>query len=169
MSEKFDITVRRPDESEMDQIYLAGFDVWADKICKDEYLQDCRTSGKYQKGEWWIADRDGRMVSSMIVYRDVFGLPPGSLGLGSVATPPESRRRGNASQLIKTYLDMRQNESVLAVFLFAEVKPEIYERLGFVVLPTELQKYAGSFCMVKCDQETLDAIKAGRIQAPRYF
>lgn len=169
MSKNFEIIIRQPFESEMDQVYLAGFDTWADKISNDEYLQDCRSSTKYKQGEWWIADCDGRVGSSLITYRNVFGLAPGCMGIGSVATPPEFRGRGRASHLIKQVLEMKENALDVAVFLFSEVKPEFYEKLGFVVLPTDLQKYPDSKCMVNCSRETLIAIKSGQVQTPRYF
>jgi predicted acetyltransferase len=105
----------------------------------------------------------------MIVYRDAFGLPQGTIGIGSVATPPDLRRNGYASHLIKEFLGMRQSDPVRAVFLFSEVEPEFYEKFGFVVLPAELQKYPKSLCMVRSDPDYLGAIKSGIVQLPLYF
>jgi predicted acetyltransferase len=105
----------------------------------------------------------------MIVYKDAFGLPPETIGIGSVATPPAFRRNGYASQLIRDFLAMKPLEAVRAVFLFSEVKPEFYGKLGFVALPPELQKYPKSLCMVRCDPDYLDAIRSGLVEPPLYF
>ncbi len=83
-----------PDE--MERVYLMGFDVWGEDLSQVAYLELCRRSTKYRKGRWHVLTVEGEVVSSLIAYRDEFGLPPGCYGSGSIATPSVLRDRGPA-------------------------------------------------------------------------
>ena len=161
--------IRRPEPFEMDLIYLAGFDVWADSMSREAYLNDCRSSQKYQQGNWWVLEHAREIVSSLIVYRDVFGLENGFVGIGSITTPPNKRRHGFALELLRQVLEVESPSATNGFFLFSEVKPEFYGKLGFKILPKNLQKYPDSICMVKCSEVVYRQLECGERRVPRYF
>lgn len=66
--------VRKAELHELDAIYTMGFDVWGDGLTLDDYLAGCRNSEKYLSGTWYVLVEKDRVVSSLIVYRDMFGL-----------------------------------------------------------------------------------------------
>lgn len=57
-------------------------------------------------------------------------------GIGAVFTPPKLRGRGFASALIGAMLDAERAAGVDLVFLFSNIHPHFYERLGFITLPS---------------------------------
>ncbi len=69
--------VRKADLHELDTIYTMGFDVWGDGLTLDDYLTGCRKSEKYLSGTWYVLIEKDRVVSSLIVYSDMFGLAKG--------------------------------------------------------------------------------------------
>ncbi len=136
---------RQASSTELDEIYRMGFDVWGDGAGETEYLRACRGSPKYEKGRWFVLEERGNLLSSLILYD--FG--EGQFGLGSIATPPAVRSQGYASKLILGIVDEVtgwQKENNL--FLYSDIKPAFYEKLGFTPLPPELQKYKDSTCMI---------------------
>ncbi|MFA0134662.1 GNAT family N-acetyltransferase [Vibrio splendidus] len=133
--------LRKAQLHELDSIYTMGFDVWGGGLTLDDYLAGCRNSEKYLSGTWYVLVEKDRVVSSLIVYRDMFGLAKGCFGIGSVATPQELRHQGYASELInlvKTELFTRHN--CKALYLHSDIEHQFYNRLGFVGI-------VGSDCM----------------------
>jgi predicted N-acetyltransferase YhbS len=57
-------------------------------------------------------------------------------GIGAVFTPPELRGRGYASAMIGAMLDAESAAGTDFAFLFSDIHPAFYERLGFVALPS---------------------------------
>ena len=150
--------VRKAELDELDTIYTMGFDVWGDGLTLDDYLIGCRNSEKYLSGTWYVLVKKDRVVSSLIVYSDMFGLAKGCFGIGSVATPQELRYQGYASELInlvKTELFARH--TCKALYLHSDIEHQFYNRLGFVGI-------VGSDCMyISNDSSEFD----GRL--PDYF
>jgi len=138
--------IRKAKQIEFDQIYMMGFDVWAEGG-KDEYLTECRTSQKYARGSWYVLENeDDKLVSSLIVYD--FG--QNQYGIGSIATPKELRKQGYASALISDVIREIENISAEAtIFLYSDIEPEFYERFDFVKVPTSAQRYKTTTCMVR--------------------
>ena len=115
----------------MDDIYLMGYDAWGDGETQAEYLNICSSSPKYARGRWYVlANGDERLVSSLITYK----LAPDVFGLGSIATLPGLRRQGLAARLIEGVLHAMKDEGAKAVFLFSDIDPQYYEKLGFTPL-----------------------------------
>lgn len=125
------ISYRNPTPEEMDQVYLMGFDVWGE--CTDEvsYLQFCRGSKKYERGDWRVLEAEGTLVSSLIIFRGEWGLKPGYMGIGSVCTVPSHRGRGYASALLKRCISELKESGGKGVYLFSDIDPKMYQRLGF--------------------------------------
>ncbi len=155
--------VARADE--LDAVYLMGCDAWGDGASTDAYLEACRASPKYAAGTWFVLVRDGAPVASLLLHRDGFGLADRHVGIGSVATVREHRGRGYGSALVRGVVDdLRRDGGTRAVWLFADIDPAFYARLGFerVAIP-------GSTCEEVC--MVLFPMPDARFDAPtpRYF
>lgn len=59
-----------------------------------------------------------------------------AVGIGAVFTPPGLRGRGYASALIGMLLDAERATGSDVAYLFSDIHPVFYERLGFVALPS---------------------------------
>jgi ribosomal protein S18 acetylase RimI-like enzyme len=140
------LSIREADQNDFDQIYLMGFDVWAEGSAA-EYLAECRSSPKYARGKWYVLENDEcQLISSLIVY----GLGRNQYGIGSIATSKELRRQGYASTLISEVI--RQTESMnpeAIIFLYSDIEPEFYERFNFVQVSPSAQRYKTTTCMVR--------------------
>ncbi|MEZ8313024.1 GNAT family N-acetyltransferase [Vibrio splendidus] len=125
--------LRKAELHELDTIYTMGFDVWGNGLSLDDYLTACRNSEKYLSGTWYVLVAKDNVVSSLIVYRDMFSLAKGCCGIGSVATQQELRHKGYASELInlvRTELFTRHN--CKALYLHSDIEHQFYNKLGFV-------------------------------------
>ena len=61
--------IRKPKECEKDSVYLMGKDAWGSDSSEWNYLDDCRTSKKYQLGVWFCLEQNNRLVSQIIFYQ----------------------------------------------------------------------------------------------------
>ncbi len=59
-----------------------------------------------------------------------------AVGIGAVFTPPNLRGRGYASALIGALLDSERAAGTEVAYLFSDIHPAFYERLGFIALPS---------------------------------
>src|SRR5262249_3516385 len=139
------LVVRTASVEELDAIYAMGVDAWSERESLEAYLAGCRASAKYQRGRWFVLANGAELLSSLIMY----SLGESMAGIGSVATPPALRRRGHASALIRGVVTQLEQGGIDTVFLFSDVAPGIYRRLGFEPLPAPLQRKAGSVCMLR--------------------
>ena len=57
-------------------------------------------------------------------------------GIGAVFTPENARGRGYATAFLGALLDAERNTGTDLVYLFSDIHPAFYERLGFVALPS---------------------------------
>ena len=137
--------VRRARPDELDLVHLHGRDAWDDGSSEAHWLDTCRTSAKYAVGTWYVLESEGRPVASLIVYEDRFSLPPGTHGIGSVATLPGDRHRGHASALVRGVVADLDARGSRAVWLFSDIDPGFYARLGFV----EVRAFDDTVCMVR--------------------
>lgn len=155
---------RPPTGEEMTEVYRMGYDAWAEGRDFDAYARVCAASPKYAGGRWLVLADGAELLSSLIVYD--LGGP--AAGLGSIATAPEHRGRGHASRLVATAAEAIEAVGKSRIFLFSDVAPDIYERLGFRALPERLQAKAGSLCMARA--RDFDAMVAdGGFEPPAYF
>ncbi len=61
-----------------------------------------------------------------------------AVGIGAVFTPDALRGRGYASALLGAFLDAERAAGTDIAYLFSDIHPVFYERLGFVQLPSRL-------------------------------
>jgi predicted N-acetyltransferase YhbS len=57
-------------------------------------------------------------------------------GIGAVFTPEELRGRGYATALLGAFLDAERDAGSDLTYLFSDIHPAFYERLGFVPVPS---------------------------------
>jgi hypothetical protein len=57
-------------------------------------------------------------------------------GIGAVFTPEAQRGRGYATALIGAFLDAERAAGTDFAYLFSDIRPSFYERLGFIALPS---------------------------------
>jgi predicted N-acetyltransferase YhbS len=157
--------IRKARAADMEAIFLMGRDAWGAGKEISEYLESCRNSPKYEKGEWYLLeDGAGAPAASLIVYR----LPPDGAGIGSLAVAPEKRGKGHAARLIKDVLRRLDRRRMSCVFLFSDIGPEFYAPFGFTALPAKHQKRAGGVCMIR-GRSASARIEAAGFRPPDYF
>lgn len=132
---------RRTTTKELDTIYLMGFDSWGNGETVDKYLARCYTSPKYKIGKWFVLEKRGTIVASLIVYKDTLNLAANCFGIGSLTTAKNHRNKGYASLLVSQVCQILQSEKGIAVYLFSDIGPDFYQRLGF--------EQVKDVCMVK--------------------
>ncbi len=72
-----EVTARAASISEINQVFMMGFDVWGGNCSEHEYLELCRNSQKYEQGTWYVLSRENELVSSLIEYQNCWGLDAG--------------------------------------------------------------------------------------------
>ncbi len=153
--------------TDMDRIFMMGFDVWAEGSSSEEYLSSCRHSAKYARGQWFVLEYHQELLSSLIVYS--LSADQSVFGIGSIATPEQYRRKGHASELIQETMKHFRVHSPEATFLlYSDISVAFYERLGFAKLPQELQLYDDSVCMVR-PASAIARLESMEISIPKYF
>ena len=137
---------RKADPAEFDQIFMMGNDVWAEGP-ESEYLDACRASPKYERGQWYVLESEtSELLSSLIIYS--FG--PDRYGIGSIATPQALRKQGYASILISDVLKLIDEENPgSTIFLYSDIEPKFYKRFDFVQVPPSVQRYKTTTCMIR--------------------
>ena len=122
-----------------------GFDAWKQDKTFDEYCTGKDRDPNHLRGTRYLLENvDGQSVSALNVLRFRESL----IGLASVATSPEQRGKGYASLLVRAVMELhRFAQPDTRFLLFSEVKPAIYERHGFRVLPAEHQRFPKSLAM----------------------
>jgi GNAT superfamily N-acetyltransferase len=110
-----------------------------------------------------LEDLSGQPVSALNVLRFRESL----IGLASVATLPDQRGKGYASLLLRAVMELHRFAQLDTRFLlFSEVRPAIYERHGFRVLPPEHQRFPQAQSMATGDSP-LSGVEAEYLKA--YF
>lgn len=160
--------VRKAIESDFDEVFMMGFDVWSNNQSKEDHLSRCHFSPKYKKGQWWVLEGSNKsLLSSLITYELSLGY--GMWGIGSIATLGGLRGNGYASKLLQVVGDdVFTNQEGDAIFLFSDIDPDFYKRRGYMSLPDEFQKPKGSICMVRAERP--DRIWSAKgFSPPDYF
>ena len=162
--------VRVANQGDMPIVHMMGHDAWGEGKPAHEHLDLCLASPKYAKGRWFVLEDQGEVKSSLICYRDAFSLPLGAVGIGSVATAQVHQRKGSAAALISDVISrFSEDASVNAFFLYSDVAPAIYEKLGFVKLFPEQQRHKSSVAMVHALKGSFHSLTSGNFKAPDYF
>jgi GNAT superfamily N-acetyltransferase len=126
-----------------------GYDAWKHDKTFDQYCADKDSDRNHLRGtRYLLEDAAGQPVAALNVLRFRESL----IGLASVATSPEQRGKGHASLLLRAVMELQRFVQLDTRFLlFSEVRPSIYERHGFRVLPSEYQLFPKSRAMATGD------------------
>ncbi|HEX3548822.1 MAG TPA: GNAT family N-acetyltransferase [Candidatus Elarobacter sp.] len=118
-------------------------ELWAGARTFEEYVAEFESIA----GSAWGRRRfrtiglrvDGALVASCKRYDRVLRCGERrykAAGIGAVFTPPELRGRGYATALLGALLDAERDAGTDLAYLFSDIHPAFYERLGFVALPS---------------------------------
>ncbi len=164
LNKKEEVFLFRPAKpEEMDTIFMMGFDVWSEGTTAQQYLKECQSSEKYKRGKWFVLENSkNQPVCSLITY----SFDNEKIGIGSIATQPDFRGKGLASLLVKKFLDSASSKQM--IFLYSDISPKLYERLGFRALPKQLQQYQTSTCLVWGNGLNIIESRTD-FQPPKYF
>ena len=121
------------------------FEIWSDGRDFERYVADFRAvaSSTYgRRRSFTVGVREGgALVSSCKNYdREVRwnAMALRATGIGAVFTPPSLRGHGFASVLLGALLDAERDAGRDLAFLFSDIHPAYYEKLGFFRLPSRL-------------------------------
>lgn len=141
-----------------------GVDAWAEGSSEHKFLEACYASPKYRQGSWYVLAEGAQLLSSLIMY----SLGDHCVGIGSIATPPALRGKGFASTLVQQLVrEMEASDPDAIFFLYSDIRPEFYEKLGFTQLPRAAQRYRTSVCMARGKDTARFTRDASR--TPEYF
>jgi len=127
------VKLRAATKKDMTAVYMMGFDVWAGRESGSDYLTGCAADKKYELGQWYglEVEQSSDLVSSLIIYRNCFGLADKYYGFGSIATVPLHRNNGYATALIELCIQKLKKDSAMGVYLLSDIDPGFYSRIGF--------------------------------------
>ena len=133
-----------PEDEE--ELATFGYDTWGQGKPVATFVAEDLQSPDTLRGErWFFQVPSGEKVSVL----NLLHFSRGVLGLASIATSPNHRSKGFAPLLIRAVMELVRIEDPATRFLlFAEARPEMYERLGFRALPDSDQHFRPVIAMM---------------------
>ncbi len=117
--------------------------IWGQGRSLDEYVEDFSAVAASAYGKTRFRTLGLRVDGSIVVSckryeRDIRcgERELRAVGIGAVFTPAELRGRGYASAMIGMLLDRERDAGADIAYLFSDIHPAFYERLGFIALPS---------------------------------
>lgn len=160
--------IREATEAERTLLFKEAYQIWHKNRTLAEYIHDNAKEDAF--GKRYVIDREGDLVSSLIVLtlEPVLGIT--TYGLGSVLTPEPHTSKGYAGILLKRCIQQLEKDGEVFIFLFSDINPDFYKKMGFRLLPEHLQKSLTSPCMVKCGEASWEQLKDVSVALlPDYF
>ena len=169
----------------LDRILDDTHDIWSDGLTRYAYgrffaAQLATPWGRQHLRRLALVDGD-ELLASAKLYRFsavLDGRPVQVAGIGAVFTPPVSRGRGAARDLIERLLERAAADGADLALLFSEIGPAYYARLGFEAVPTlnrqlrviESTRYGAPMTMVRGgdDRDLKDIVTMGVARAEPY-
>lgn len=138
--------VSRAFPEDEEELATFGYDTWGQGKSVAAFVAEDLQSPDTSRGErWFFQTPSGEKASVLNLLR----FSRGVLGLASIATSPKHRGKGFAPLLIRTVMELNWVEDATTRFLlFAEARPEMYERLGFRPLPESDQHFRPTIAMM---------------------
>ena len=155
----------------MREVLPLSQELWAGSRSFERYADDFRTAAAM-----WGSRRfrtvglevDGALVASCKRYERTLRCGERKYrgaGIGAVFTPPELRGRGYATALLGAFLDAERAAGVDFAYLFSDIHPAFYERIGFLSLPSRLMTLrAGALDGRRIAVTTLDEDDAAAVR-----
>lgn len=162
------IVVREAALGERELLFRDGYQEWSKNRSLEEYIRDNSKEDNY--GKRFVIDLEGKIISSLIVLNLKPIMGKTVYGIGSVLTPKLHTGKGYATILLKNCIKQIEKDENALIFLFSDINPDFYKKLGFKLLPKELQKSGKSPCMVRCgEQDWHNLLKVSIDRIPEYF
>ena len=139
---------------DMSECLAFGYDTWNEGVPFARYVSEYVTSRNHLRGTRYLFElENGDTVATLNTLRFARDL----VGIASVAVAPTHRKMGYASTLTRGVMELVRCEAPNTRFmLFSEVKPTMYERLGFKRLPDNMQFHIPSIAMATGDEPISD-------------
>lgn len=122
-----------------------SFALWGGKRSFARYADDFRAMANSRYGRrrpFTMGLRDGAILAASCKTYDRelrwSGAPLRAVGIGAVFTPPRIRGRGYATAMLGSLLDAERAAGTDLAFLFSDIHPVFYARLGFTALPSRI-------------------------------
>ena len=141
---------RQANQEEISLLFTQGYQEWSKNRTFEQYCID--NSKEDAIGTRYVIEKNGEIVCSTIVLRLEKINQKEVFGIGSVLTPKNHRGNNYATELLKNCMNLVDGDNKI-IFLYSDINPSFYERLDFKALPTPLQRYEKSLCMVHCKEE----------------
>jgi N-acetylglutamate synthase-like GNAT family acetyltransferase len=138
------IRVMMPED---EAVYLAfGHDAWGKGLSVEEFVAAYADNKHHLRGTRYLLESiDGEPLANLNTIRFARGL----VGIASVSVNPQLRGHGHGSTLTRGVMEIvRCEDPHVRFMLYSEVRPSMYERLGFTRLPEELQFHLPSIAMI---------------------
>jgi GNAT superfamily N-acetyltransferase len=131
------------------QCLAFGYDAWGGDLSLEEFVASYSNDKNHLRGTRYLMELpDGMIVANVNTLRFARGL----VGLASLSVNPAYRGRGYGSTLVRAVMELlRSEDPSIRFMLFSEVKPTMYERLGFRRLPDTAQFHLPSVAMITGD------------------
>lgn len=141
--------VSRAFPEDEEELATFGYDTWGQgKPVATFVAEDLQNPDTLRGERWFFQKPSGEKVSVLNVLR----FSRGVLGLASIATSPKHRGKGFAPLLIRTVMELNWIEDPETRFLlFAEARPEVYQRIGFRPLADGDQHFRPAIAMITGD------------------
>ena len=130
----------RPALSPADRISVAviAHAATAPATPRDVFVAQRLRNPKRALATWWLLEDGGAAVASLVSYPLTFAagtVAAAGYGLGAVATHPEVRGRGYATELCRRVVEANEAEGRRVGLLYSAIPAAFYARLGFHVVP----------------------------------
>ena len=165
------MTLSPAEENDMTHVFLMGKDAWGAEFQTEEYLDICCASEKYRLGNWFILrDSSGAPLSSAISY-----VIPGHnnsswIGIGSLATEVNSRKKGYGLSCLSMLLEGYEKQQATTGFmLFQDVQTNIYRSAGFVAAESIGYKGAHPSLLLRINERNNQEAEYFLKTPPSYF
>ena len=152
---------------EVNWLLSMGYKEWCKNRTFEKY---CIDNGKEDSiGTRYVITHNDQIVSSAILIKHPDLNEHELYGIGSVVTPQEFRGRGYAAELLRECISL-VDKTKAYILLYSDISPRFYEKMGFRVLPAELQKSEKSPCMAYCnDKLWVELLNTSKENIPDYF
>lgn len=159
--------IRQANQEEIRLLFEQGYQEWSKNRTFEQYCIDNSKEDAF--GTRYVMEKNGEIVSSMIVLKLDCINGNKVYGIGSVLTPQNHIGNGYATHLLRKCVEWVSEDNNI-IFLYSDINPSFYEKLDFRLLPPQLQKYEDSPCMVYCNDEVWHELSKCSIDLiPNYF
>lgn len=158
---------REAKKEEIQLLFQEGYQEWSKNRTFEQYCLD--NSKDDAIGTRYVIEKNGEIVSSLVLLRLKDTNEMEVCGLGSILTSKKHRGNGYSLELMKKCIALINSCNTI-IFLYSDIKPLFYEKLGFRILSAKLQKYDKSVCMAYCNDDMWDKLISANVDVvPNYF